>query len=191
MVDVRWGHPNQRRISQRELHKPLAKVRRLRRLKADADWASMADNWRALVDRCKEIANTRDASTRFRRQAATTLCEIAEDLSPEDAVDIIAACAIIEAENPKRFASDLGYKVCVLHCLRRKTRAGRIFHVGGRDNRSHASYRVIQKNHRNHACDLLFQFMGVVGLYVAKAAMREDYTQRARKERLMSALTSL
>lgn len=84
--DIRWGSPTQRRISQRELHNPLAKVRRLRKDRPDVEWGLMSANWEALVENCKSISNSRDADLRHRRRAAWVMCQVAEGITPDEAV---------------------------------------------------------------------------------------------------------
>jgi hypothetical protein len=79
-IDIRYGDPRQKRITRRELHRPLRAVARLRKRNAHADWHLMEENWHALVRQCSDIANSRDADLRYRRQAANIIVQIAESL---------------------------------------------------------------------------------------------------------------
>jgi hypothetical protein len=194
-IDIRYGSPLQRRITQRELHKPLVAVARLRRRNPHADWHLMEENWHALVRRCQEIANSRDADLRYRRQAANIVVQIAESLPAARAVDVIAACFILEGQDVhnghRRFVTDLAFRCCTLHALRRASKATRVCHVGGRDARSHMSYRVYHKRTRDIACDLLFESMAVVGGFIANAELRHQQAERDRKQALVATLSAL
>lgn len=190
-LDLRYGAHNQRRITQLEMKRPRRAVARLRRRNPHADWHLMAANWDALVRRCEEIANSRDADIRYRKQAAHVIVQIAESLSADEVVDTIAACYIVEGQNPQRFVSDRGFWCCLLHVLRRTGKSGRVFHVGGRDCRSHASYRVLHKRTRDIACDLIVEHMATVGVFIARAELKHQEAQREHKAALMETLASL
>jgi hypothetical protein len=194
-TDIRYGSPLQRRISQRELHKPLVAVARLRRRNPRADWHLMEENWHSLVRRCQEVVNSRDADLRYRRQAADVIVQIAESLPAARVVDVIAACFILEGQDvhngPRRFVTDLAFKCCTLHALRRASKATRVCHVGGKDCRSHMSYRVYHKRTRDIACDLIFESMATVGVFIAKAELRHQKAERDRKQALMETLSAL
>jgi hypothetical protein len=194
-IDIRYGDPRQRRISQRELHKPLAAVARLRKRNPQADWHLMAENWHQLVRRCQDIANSRTADLKYRRQAANVVVQIAENLEAARVVDVIAACFILEGQDEhnghRRFVTDLAFRCCTLHALRRASKATRVCHVGGRDARSHMSYRVYHKRTRDIACDLIFEHMAVVGGFIARAELKHQEAQAAHKSALMETLTAL
>ena len=99
-LDIRYGDPRQRRITQKALTKPLAAVARIRKRNPNADWHLMAENWNILVRRCQEISASKDADSLYRRKAAHVIVQIAESLSPDEVVNVIAACYIIEDQNP-------------------------------------------------------------------------------------------
>jgi hypothetical protein len=63
-LDIRYGDPRQRRITQLEMKRPLRAVARLRKRNPHADWHLMAENWNQLVGRCQEISNSRDSDFR-------------------------------------------------------------------------------------------------------------------------------
>jgi hypothetical protein len=151
----------------------------------------MAENWNTLVRKCQDIANSRDADIRYRRQAANVVVQIAESLSADEVVDWIAACYIVEGTDPQRFVSDRAFRCCMLHVLRRAGKSGRVFHVGGRDCRSHASYRVLHKRTRDTACDLIVEHMATAGGFIARAELKHQEAQAAHKSALMETLTSL
>jgi hypothetical protein len=190
-LDIRYGDSRQRRLTQREMYKPLAAVARLRRRNPHAQWHLMAENWNTLVRKCQDIANSRDADIRYRRQAANVVVQIAESLPAGEVVDWIAACYIVEGTNPQRFVSDRAFWCCMLHVLRRAGKSGRVFHVGGKDYRSHASYRVLHKRTRDIACDLIVEHMAAVGGFIARAELKHQEAQAAHKSALMETLTSL
>ena len=193
--DIRWGSPTQRRISQRELHNPLAKVRRLRKDRPDVEWGLMSANWEALVENCKSISNSRDADLRHRRRAAWVMCQVAEGITPDEAVDIVAACYLLEQHDRhghhRRFETDTAFKVCTLQALRRAAKAARVCNVGGRDNRAHFSYQRLSKTSRDAACDLIWSHMAVIGGFISKAIEVREQRAQAQRDKLMSALTSL
>ena len=58
-LDIRYGDPRQRRITQKALTKPLAAVARIRKRNPNADWQLMAENWNVLVRRCQRSARAR------------------------------------------------------------------------------------------------------------------------------------
>jgi hypothetical protein len=190
-LDIRYGDPRQRRITQKALTKPLAAVARIRKRNPNADWHLMAENWNILVRRCQEISASKDADSLYRRKAAHVIVQIAESLSADEVVDVIAACYIIENRDPQFFASDRAFWCCMLHCLRRTGKSGRVFHVGGKDCRSHASYRVLHKRTRDIACDLIVEHMAVVGGFIARAEVKHQEAQAAHKSALMETLASL
>jgi hypothetical protein len=144
---------------------------------------------------CRDIANSRDADLRYRRQAANIIVQIAESLEAARVVDTIAACFILEGQDVhnghRRFVTDLAFKCCTLHALRRASKATRVCHVGGRDARSHMSYRVYHKRTRDIACDLIFEHMAVVGGFIANAELRHQKAEQNRKQALMATLTAL
>ena len=70
-LDIRYGDPRQRRITQKALTKPLAAVARIRKRNPNADWHLMAENWNILVRRCQEISASKDADSLYRRKAAS------------------------------------------------------------------------------------------------------------------------
>ena len=109
--DIRYGHPQARRITQKSLQRPLAAIARLRKRNQAADCAAMEHNWRLLVDRCREIANSRDADLRHRRRAAWTIVQIADAVPAKEVVDLVAASYLIEAQNPYYFPSDRAFWV--------------------------------------------------------------------------------
>lgn len=194
-IDIRYGDPRQRRISQRELHHPLRAVARLRRRNPNADWHLMEENWHALVRQCRDISNSREADLRYRRQAANIIVQIADSLEAARVVDVIAACFILEGQDVhnghRRFVTDLAFRCCTLHVLRRASKATRVCHVGGKDCRSHMSYRVYHKRTRDIACDLIFESMAVVGGFIARAEVKHQEAQAAHKSALMETLASL
>jgi hypothetical protein len=194
-IDIRYGDPRQKRITRRELHRPLRAVARLRKRNAHADWHLMAENWNQLVRKCQDIANSKDADILYRRKAANLIVQIAGSIPADRAVDVIAACYILEGEDQhnghRRFVTDLAFKCCLLHALRRDAKAGRVFHVGGKDCRSHSSYRVLHKRTRDIACDLIVEHMSVVGGFIARAELKHQEAQAAHKSALMETLTSL
>jgi hypothetical protein len=100
-----------------------------------------------------------------------------------------AICYIIEDQNPYFFATDRGFWCCML--LRRTGKSGRVFHVGGRNCRSHASYRVLHKRTRDIACDLIVEHMATVGGFIARAEVKHQDSQAAHKAALMKTLASL
>ena len=194
-IDIRYGDPRQKRITRRELHRPLRAVARLRKRNAHADWHLMEENWHALVRQCSDIANSRDADLRYRRQAANIIVQIAESLEAARVVDTIAACFIIEGQDVhnghRRFVTDLAFRCCTLHALRRASKATRVCHVGGKDCRSHMSYRVYHKRTRDIACDLIFEHMAVVGGFIARAELKHQEAAREHKAKLMETLSAL
>ena len=95
-LDVRYGAPTQRRITQKALHKSLTAVARVRKRNPNAEWRLMEENWNILVRRCQEISASKDADVKYRRQAANVIVQIAESLSADEVVNVIAACYIIE-----------------------------------------------------------------------------------------------
>jgi hypothetical protein len=194
-IDIRYGDPRQRRISQRELHHPLRAVARLRRRNPNADWHLMEENWHALVRQCRDISNSREADLRYRRQAANIIVQIADTLEAARVVDVIAACFILEGQDVhnghRRFVTDLAFRCCTLHALRRASKATRVCHVGGKDCRSHMSYRVYHKRTRDIACDLIFESMAVVGGFIARAEVKHQEAQAAHRSALMETLASL
>ena len=66
-----------------------------------------------------------------------------------------------------------------------------MFHVGGKDCRSHASYRVLHKRTRDIACDLIVEHMSTVGGFIARAEVKHQEAQREHKTALMETLASL
>ena len=190
-LDVRYGHPTQRRITQKALTKPLAAVARLRKRNPNADWHMMAENWNILVRRCQEIAHSNDADVKYRRQAANVIVQLAESLSADEVVNVIAVCYIIEDQNPYFFSTDRAFWCCMLHCLRRTGKSGRVFHVGRKDCRSHATYRVLHKRTRDVACDFIVEHMATVGVFIARAEVKHQEAQAAHKAALMETLASL
>ena len=190
-LDIRYGDPRQRRITQLEMKRPLRAVARLRKRNPHADWHLMAENWNQLVRRCQEISNSRDTDIRYRRQAANVIVQIAESMSADEVVDWTAACYIVEETNPQRFVSDRAFWCCMLHVLRRAGKSGRVFHVGGKDCRSHASYRILHKRTRDIACDFIVEHMSTVGGFIARAEVKHQEAQREHKAALMETLASL
>jgi hypothetical protein len=190
-LDIRYGDPRQRRITQKALTKPLAAVARIRKRNPNADWHLMAENWNILVRRCQEISASKDADSLYRRKAAHVIVQIAESLSADEVVNVIAACYIIEDQNPYFFATDRAFWCCMLHCLRRTGKSGRVFHVGGRDCRSHASYRVLHKRTRDIACDFIVEHMATVGGFIARAEVKHQEAQPDSTTLLSSSVSPL
>jgi hypothetical protein len=193
--DIRYASPVQVPIKWQEMDRALTAVARLRRLRKDVDWHLMAENWRMLVVHANEIRRSKDADLRHRRRAAEMIGQIGEAISADCAVDIIAAAFVLEAHDQhnghRRFVSDAAFKACTLHVLRRTAKAGRVCNVGGRDARSHFSYRRLHKTARDHAIAMVWEYMSSVGHFIGRAAAREEDAKRAHREKLMAALTSL
>jgi hypothetical protein len=182
----RFGHPLQDLPDTYSLDAAIRRMEEQRARLRALDIAALEARWTTLVDDCRGRAepsfkaHKRLSYNKWDAEASVTIRDLAESLSFNRALDLLAAMHLLNIERPHAFRSEESFACCVVEQFRRAGNVGRGWaRVLPGETRQHSYRKELSRPTRLATASYLNVGLGAAALALAKREAKREAQAKA------------